>query len=317
MLKGKRYVLMEGNPGAAGAGAGGAAAGAAGATDGGTGDTGGAAAAATGANGAAGAGAAGSGSAMGAGAGAGEGGAGGSSAGAGEGANPWAFIPDKYQVRDAKGELDPQASARKVADAHAALEKRLGSGGTPPKTAAEYKMPELPEALKGAAFDDAATNKFKEDALKAGFTQAQFEFTMGEYLKMAPALVNGGQVVAAEDTIASLKQTWGADYEKNGQAAWRGMEQIAQAAGLTTAEVEAELGNSPAFNRIMAVVGAQLREDKSINTGGVTTGSGGESEAAAIQMSDAFRNPKDPGHKAALAKWHSIVTKGVADTPVL
>jgi hypothetical protein len=166
--------------------------------------------------------------------------------------------------------------------------------------------------------DDGLVGKFREDAHKWGLNQAQFESVMGKYFELAPALVNGGQKVAAEDTIATLKQTWGADYQKNGQAAWRGMEQMAQAAGLTTAEVEAELGNSPTFNRIMAVVGAQLREDKSVNSGGAGAGSGGgEAEAAAIQMSPAFRNPKDPGHQAALAKWHAIVTKGVVDAPVV
>jgi hypothetical protein len=244
-------------------------------------------------------------------------GAGAEGAGAGADANPWAFIPEKFIVKNEAGEVDHQASARKVEEHRSNLEKRLGEGGVRPKAATEYKLPELPEALKGASFDDAITNQFKEDAHKAGFSQAQFEFAMGKYFELAPALVNGAQKVSAEDTIATLKQTWGPEYEKNGQAAWRGMNQIAQAAGLTPQEVEAELGNSPAFNRIMAVVGAQLKEDKSVNPGGSTPGGGGELEAAAIQMSEAFRNPKDPGHKSALAKWHAIVTKGVVDIPVM
>ena len=311
-LKGLRYVYMEGNPGAAGAGAGAAASG----SDSGAGASGGAAgadsAAGAGANGAPGAGAANAGSAMGAGA----SGAAGGGEGAGAGADPWAFIPEKFHVKNDKGEVDPQASAKKVEEHRANLERRLGEGGARPKAATDYKLPEVPEALKDVAFDDAITNKFKEDAHKAGFSQAQFEFAMGKYFELAPALVNGGQKVSAEDAISTLKQTWGAEYEKNGQAAWRGMNQIAQAAGLTPQEVEAELGNSPAFNRIMAVVGAQLKEDKSVNPGGVTPGGGGEAEAAAIQMSDAFRNPKDPGHKSALARWHAIVTKGVTDTPI-
>jgi hypothetical protein len=201
MLKGKRYVFMEGNPGAAGAGAGGsgsggAAAGASGAAgDGGAGNPGGAGAPAAGANGAPGAGTPNPGSAMAAGAGAdGAGGAGGGE-GAGAGADPWAFIPEKFIVKNDKGEVDPQASAKKVEEHRSNLEKRLGEGGARPKTAADYKLPEVPEALKGVAFDDAATNKFKEDAHKAGFSQAQFEFAMGKYFEMAPALVNGAQQV--------------------------------------------------------------------------------------------------------------------------
>jgi hypothetical protein len=253
---------------------------------------------------------------MGAGAGADASSGAGGGEGAGAGADPWAFIPEKFLVKNDKGEVDPQASAKKVEEHRANLERRLGEGGARPKAAAEYKLPEVPEALKGVAFDDALTNKFKEDAHKAGFSQAQFEFAMVKYFELAPALVNGGQKVSAEDTIATLKQTWGAEYEKNGQAAWRGMNQIAQAAGLTPQEVEAELGNSPAFNRIMAVVGAQLKEDKSVNPGGSTPSAGGIAEAATIQASEAFRNTRHPEHAATVAKWNKLVTAGVPDTPI-
>lgn len=312
-LKGQHYVFMEGNPGVAGSGAG-AAPGAQ--SDAGASGQGGAGPTGAGANGAAGAGAANSGSAMGAGAGADASGAASGGEGAGAGADPWAFIPEKFIVKNDKGEVDPQASAKKVEEHRSNLEKRLGEGGARPKTATEYKLPEVPEALKGVAFDDAITNKFKEDAHKAGFSQAQFEFAMGKYFELAPALVNGGQKVSAEDTIANLKQTWGAEYEKNGQAAWRGMNQIAQAAGLTPQEVEAELGNSPAFNRIMAVVGAQLQEDKSVNPGGSTPSAGGMAEAATLQASEAFRNTRHPEHAITVAKWNKLVTAGVPDTPI-
>jgi hypothetical protein len=94
------------------------------------------------------------------------------------------------------------------------------------------------------------------------------------------------------------------------------MTQIAEAAGLSTAEVEAELGNSPAFNRIMAVVGQQLREDKSVNPGGSAPSAGGMAEAATLQSSEAFRNTRHPEHTATVAKWNKLVTAGVPDTPI-
>lgn len=314
MLKGKRYVLMDGTPGAAGGGAGAAQGGdASGAPAAGAG----AGAAQGSADGAAGAGAAKPNSAMGAGAGAGDAGGAGSGAGTGDNSNPWAFIPEKFLVKNAQGEIDPQASARKVEEHRTNLEKRLGSGDIPPKTAAEYKLPDLPEALKDAKLDEGLLGKFREDAHKWGLNQAQFEGVMNKYFELAPTLVNAGQQVSMDDTVKALKETWGDSYQANAQAAWRGMTQIAQLAGLSPDEVEAELGNSPAFNRIMAAVGQQLREDKSVNPGGSASGGGGMEEAARIQMSDEFRNPKNPGHKAALAKWNAIVTKGVPDTPVI
>ncbi|MGY5427887.1 hypothetical protein ACWQ3V_26735, partial [Enterobacter cloacae] len=53
------------------------------------------------------------------------------STGAGEqGASDW--LPEKYRVMGEDGKLNIEGSARKLADAHTSLEKRLGSVGTPP-----------------------------------------------------------------------------------------------------------------------------------------------------------------------------------------
>ena len=193
----------------------------------------------------------------------------------------------------------------------------MGTGDVRPKTAAEYKMPELPEGLKDLQLDPDMHNAFREKAHKAGLSQGQFEFVMGQYLEIAPQLAAGGQAVSADQTIAELKTAWGNDYGAQAANAWRGMSQIAQAAGLTVEQVDAELGNSPAFNRIMAAVGSQLREDTSINTGGGGSGGAGMADAGALQASEAFRNPRHPEHQATVAKWNQIVTKGVADAPVM
>lgn len=314
MFKGKRHVLMEETPGAAGAGAAAAAPAAAPAPAAGAAAPAAAPAPAAGGEGASGGDGSGApGSALSAGKGAeGDGGAG----GAGGAASGVATIPEKFQVKNDKGEVDPIASAAKVAEAYGQLEKRLGEGNRP-KAPADYKLPALPEALKDVNLEGELTDAFRARAHKAGLSQAQFEFVMGEYLEFAPKLVNGGQAVSADETIAALKSTWGKDYETNAGNAWRGLTQVAQAAGLTVQEVEAELGNNAAFNRIMAAVGAQMREDTSINTGGQGAGAASMADAAALQASEAFRNPKHPEHAATVAKWNAIVTKGVADTPVL
>lgn len=140
---------------------------------------------------------------------------------------------------------------------------------------------------------------------------------MGKYLDLAPQLVNGGKAVSADETIAELRTAWGKDYAANAGNAWRGLTQVAQIAGLTVQEVESELGNSAAFNRIMAAVGAQMREDTSVNTGGQGAGASSMADAASLQASEAFRNPRHPEHKVTVDKWNAIVTKGVPDTPVM
>lgn len=178
-------------------------------------------------------------------------------------------------------------------------------------------MPELPEALKDVQLDPTMHNAFREEAHKAGLSQGQFEFVMNKYMQLAPQLVAGGQAVTADQTVAELKTAWGKDYQAQAANAWRGVSQISAAAGLTVEQVEAELGNSPAFNRIMAAVGSQLREDTSVNTGGGGVGGANMADAGVIQASEAFRNPRHPEHAATVAKWSAIVTKGVPDTPVM
>lgn len=166
--------------------------------------------------------------------------------------------------------------------------------------------------------DDESTAKFREDAHKMGLSQGQFEAVMSRYYEMAPMLVNAGQQHSAETTVGELKKAWGENYDTNAKHAWRGVTQIAKVAGLTVDQVENELGNSPAFNRIMAAVGAQMQEDKPVNPGSQSGGAGGDmAEAAKLQSSEAFRNPRHPEHAQTVAKWNAILTAGVPDTPVV
>lgn len=226
---------------------------------------------------------------------------------------PWDFIAEKFHVKDQNGQIDYEASTRKSEDHRKSLEKRLGSGDIRPATASEYKMPALPEALKDAKMDDALLGRFREDAHKAGFSQTQFDLALGKYFELAPALVGAGQKFTTDDTLADLKKTWGDSYQTNSQNAWRGLTQIASVAGLTVEQVDSELGNSPAFNKIMAAVGAQMREDRAPNPQAGAGAGNSDAEAAKIQMSEAFRNAKHPEHAAASAKWTAIVTKGVVN----
>jgi hypothetical protein len=61
------------------------------------------------------------------------------STGAGEpGANDW--LPEKFRVMGEDGKLSIESSARKLAENYTHLEKRMGSGDAPPKTADEYAL---------------------------------------------------------------------------------------------------------------------------------------------------------------------------------
>ena len=51
----------------------------------------------------------------------------------------WA-APDKYQVKNEAGEIDWQATARKIDEGRSHLEKRMGSGDVPPADVSGYKV---------------------------------------------------------------------------------------------------------------------------------------------------------------------------------
>lgn len=287
-------LLAEAGDGAGGAGTGGGAAGAgagagaAGAGDGGTN----AGAGAPGAGGGSVLSAAGAGTAPGAGA--GEPGAG--------GADPWAWVPEKFQVKGADGALDHAASALKVEEHRKHLEQRLGTGDIRPKTADEYTITP-PEALKDFPLDDPGMKDFKAKAHEAGLTQKQLDLVMGKYFELAPQLVAGAQQLDQQTATAELQKVWSTPeaFTQNAQAAFRA---VSQFGGDLVQKLDQKFGNDPDFIQFAARVGAQLREDSP--PGGIPGGSAvGAADVKALMSSEAYSNPRHPEHQAVTAKVNS------------
>jgi hypothetical protein len=202
-------------------------------------------------------------------------------------------IPEKYQVKKDDGSIDVEASSLKLAEAYGHLEKRMGSGDLPPKSAEEYQIA-VPDALK-ELFDpkaDPLMGDFLKDAHAAGLTQKQIDLVMGKYFELAPQLIEGGKQLSADECIADLKQEWKTDdqYKAEVGKAFK----AAQAFGDKDAEaIVNDYGNDPRIIRLLARVGAELGEDKSINPGGQLPG--GQSVESLMQ-SEAYNNPKHADH---------------------
>lgn len=280
-----RYVFMDqaGDTGSAGGAAGsGAAAGPAGG-DGGAAGAGSAAAGA--AAGAAGAGGAAAGSVLAA-----------AGAAAAEGGTPTEFIPEKYRVNKEDGTFDLEASSRKLAEAYGAAEKRIGGGDIPPKTADEYTVT-VPDAFKESwkPEEDQSFKDFRSKALEAGMTQKQLDLVMGQYFEIAPKLVAGAGVLDANAATAELKKTWAteADFNRNIRNAFVGTQAIAAKAGLQVDEImNSPLGNDPRFLKLMAAIGPEFSEDRSIGAQQMTT----QEDINTIMMSEAYTNAKHADH---------------------
>jgi len=299
----RRYALMDAADGEGSAGGGAPAGGAD-------------AAGAGGAAGAAGAGGSGaSGSAAGAGISAL---ASGASSGASQSGFDW--IPEKYRVAGADGAIDVAASAQKLAGGYGELAKRMGDGGAPPATAAEYQVT-VPDAVKEAVGDlsaDAAFTKFRDDMHGLGLSQKQFDGVMQRYFEIVPQVAAGAQQLSTENATASLREVWKDDgsFSKNVGLAFRASNAVASVAGMSFADIEkAGLANNPTFIRIMAAIGPEFSEDAppaDRQSGAFTS----DDEVKKLLISEANTNTKHPDHKATRARIDAYYARKYGNTPV-
>ncbi|WP_369952102.1 hypothetical protein [Ralstonia syzygii] len=279
----KRFHVMDqaGGDGAAGGGAAGAAAG-----DGGAAGSGASA-------GSAGAGGDDTGSGAGQGAGAGE-----SLLAGGANGTPTEFIPEKFRVAKEDGTLDMEASARKLAENYGHLEKRMGTGDAPPKTAEEYNVA-VPDAFK-ESFDPKTDQGFKDFAGKMhglGLTQKQLDGVMESYFEMAPKLVVGAAALDGAAAKAELEKVWAPQggFDHQVRNAFQGASTIAAKAGIPIDEIMAPqgLGNNVQFLRMMAAIAPEFSEDKS--AGGTSMGGAStEEQINELMMGEAYKNPRHP-----------------------
>ncbi|PAW13944.1 hypothetical protein CKJ89_27720, partial [Klebsiella pneumoniae] len=182
------------------------------------------------------------------------------STGAGEpGANDW--IPEKYRVMGEGGKLDIEGSARKLADAHTSLEKRLGSVGTPPKTADDYAPEVKAEGFNWEEFKaDPRMQSFMKSAHGKGITNDQMSFIISEYAQIAPSLVNGAAELDAESATTQLREVWktDAEFNKNIGLAFRAFNSLTDEGDRGRID---EIGNNPMVIRMLAKIGAEMQED--------------------------------------------------------
>lgn len=298
-MRRKQHVFMAEDGGAAAGGAG----------AGGTGSEGGAADAGTGSNTE-------SGTASGVPAGSAL--ASGAASGAGVENGDFGFIPEKYHVKKEDGTFDLDASARKLAEAHASAEKRIGSGDIPPKSAEEYAVT-VPDAFKEAwkPEEDQAFADFRKAAFEAGYTQKQFDLAMSSYFNLAPQLVAGAQTLDNDACMAELGKIWNGDaaIKENIRHSYTGVKAAAEAAGMNIDEIMAPtaLGNNPMFIRLMAAIGPEYAEDKV--PGGISVAA--QETIDTLLRSEAYTNSKHPDHEKVSAQIRAYYEKKHGKATVL
>lgn len=198
--------------------------------------------------------------------------------------------------KDADGNVDVKALAK----AYKGAEKRIGSGDIPPKDESGYKIDvQFPEGVK---IDEDRHKGFLKGAHAKGMTNGQVNWVMEQYSGL---IAEAQQMAQAQKVNASevLKKEWGDNFDTNLAAAQKAFHAVATQADIDAIEV---IGNSVPVLRMLAKLGANLKEDPGLPTDVVGMG---EEDIQAIQKSDAYWNPKHPDHTKAVrqvTQWHQI-----------
>ncbi|MDU2942409.1 MAG: hypothetical protein E7B58_00605 [Citrobacter sp.] len=234
------------------------------------------------------------------------------STGAGEpGANDW--LPEKYRVSGEDGALNVEQSARKLAEAHVALEKRMGSVGTAPKTSDEYAPKVDVEGFNWEEFKaDPRMQSFMKTAHAKGITNDQMSFIIGEYAQRAPELVGGAAQLDADNAATQLREVWktDADFNKNIGLAYRAFNQLADDADKGRMD---EIGNNPMVIRMLAKMGAEMQEDA---PAGCDINLEEQQSIRDLMKSPAYMDPKHTDHERVSAQVRAFYQKTYGDQSV-
>lgn len=222
---------------------------------------------------------------------------------------PMDWVPEKHRVlKDGTQDLDYEATAKKLADANKAFEKRFGSGDVPPKSAEEYDLKQLPEGITFEEIkNDPAMSKFIKGAHARGLTNAQLEWAMNEHLSIMQGAINASQDMSVEECTAELRKAWPnqQDFELNAGNAYRAFKAFADPADQDAMD---ELGNNPLMVRLLANIGRELQEDKPIEAG-TPAAQNWEQEVAAIRANPAYMDSSHAEHKQLQAKMNALYEK--------
>jgi hypothetical protein len=227
--------------------------------------------------------------------------------------DPYAWAPEKHRVFKEDKTFDLEATARKVGEAYAHAEKRLGAGDVPPKSADEYKI-NVPQALAETikADDLAKSEDFKGFLGKlhaAGMTQAQVDVAVGEFLDRSVKLQAQTKGMDEQEATRQLREVWKTDQEfkQNVQSAYK-----AAAAFGDVEQILEKYGNDPLIVKLLANVGKELQEDRSATADAVANF---QADLETLTKSKAYMDPSDPAHLATKQKVEALYKQKYGDQP--
>jgi hypothetical protein len=208
-------------------------------------------------------------------------------------------VPSKYWDTE-KGEVKLEAWGKSTQQ----LEARMRDVGLPPDAADGYKF-EVPKPLKDAGVDlDPAMGKaFREKAHALGLTQKQYEGVMGQYFESMGAMAEQTSAFSSDKAKTELLGFYKTEdaLRSNVQLAYKAFSAYADEKDMALID---QIGNIPAVIRVLAKVGAEMKEDPGVHPDAILDtesletlmrGKPGDADAP-------YWNEKDARHKSTVAK---------------
>ena len=220
-------------------------------------------------------------------------------------------MPAKYVVKDAAGAVDQAATLAKWSEGHGHLERRMGSGDVPPKTAEEYKVtvPEsLAETIKADELANSADFKgFLGKMHGLGLNQQQLDGVVGELLTRSAAKDQRSVEAQVSECAAALAQTWPSQAvrEQNIGLAFKAFNAFADEGDR---ELMDQIGNNPIVVRLLAAVGKELQEDTPIVANSPEAKSW-EDQVAELKSQPGYMDRNHPQHAQLMARQEALYAK--------
>ncbi|WP_213073157.1 hypothetical protein [Acinetobacter bouvetii] len=152
--------------------------------------------------------------------------------------------------------------------------------------------------------------EFIERAHKAGLNNDAFNFLLGEYSQLLPALMQQTQHLDNEACISAMTETWGGETQANFGFAQAAANNAIQNGILSPEEVNSpEFGNNPLVLKMAAYFGKQLQEDTPPNN----TQQSGAEDIQSLMQSEAYSNASHPDHARVAAKVSAFFKKNTPE----
>lgn len=222
-------------------------------------------------------------------------------------------FPEKFIVKKDDGTIDTDASSRKLAEGYNHLAKKMGeTGGVVPDSPDDYKIDfdatelGLPESITPELVqNDADFKAFAQDAHKAGFTNEQINLIAERYATVVQTLIDRRDENDMALCQEALAKTWAtpAEMSKGIQNAQKAFNRFASEEDKGLIDI---VGNNPIVVRLLANVGALMREDSPAQN---VQPSESRETIKAIMQSQAYLDTKHPDHEKATQQVNQYYQK--------